>query len=159
PSVQLFIDRAQAARAGFELTGRNAESVAAICARLEGVPLAIELAAAWASSLTPAEIAAHLEHGFSLLVSRRHGSRPRHQSLQAAIDWSYRLLEPSFQRFLAQLAIFQGGWEIEAARQVCDQPEALALLAMLRDRSLVAAEECGDRMRYRMLESLREYAK
>jgi predicted ATPase/DNA-binding SARP family transcriptional activator/Tfp pilus assembly protein PilF len=159
PSVQLFVDRAQAARADFELTERNAGSVAAICARLEGVPLAIELAAAWASSLTPAQIAAHLEHGFSLLVSRRQDSVPRHQSLQAAIDWSYRLLEPALQRFLAQLTIFQGGWEIEAAQLVCDQPEALSLIAALRDRSLVAAEEYGDRMRYRMLESLRGYAR
>jgi predicted ATPase/DNA-binding SARP family transcriptional activator len=159
PSVQLFVDRAQASRAGFELTAQNAGSVAAICARLEGVPLAIELAAAWASSLTPAQIAAHLERGFSLLVSRRQDSVPRHQSLQAAIDWSYRLLGPALQRFLAQLTIFQGGWEVEAAQLVCDEPEALSLIAALRDHSLVTAEECGERMRYRMLESLREHGR
>lgn len=159
PSVQLFIDRAQAARPDFQITPRNAVAVASLCAHLEGIPLAIELAAAWAQTLTPAQMVAELERGYSLLVSRGKDTLPRHHSLHTAIEWSYRLLDSSLQRFFAQLAVFRGGWDLEAAQSVCDEPDALARIAALRDRSLVVAEEHGEVMRYRLLEPIRHFAR
>ncbi len=102
PSVRLFVDRAQAARPDFQITRDNAATVAALCERLEGIPLAIELAAAWVGTLTVAQILARLEHRFDLLTSRRKDLSPRHRTLRAAIEWSYRLLPAELQRFFAR---------------------------------------------------------
>jgi predicted ATPase len=174
--VQLFVDRAQTVRPDFQVTRQNAPAVAALCARLEGIPLAIELAASRAQVLTPKEMLSQLEHRFDFLVSRRRDAAARHRTLRAAIDWSFRLLSPELGRFFARLSVFRGGWTVEAAEAVCaegmrDEGEgrreegddgvtntsSLDLLAQLRECSLVLSEETGEAMCFRMLETLREY--
>jgi predicted ATPase len=157
-SVQLFLDRAQAVRPDFRLNKTNAATVAALCHRLEGLPLAIELAAAWVQTLTPAQMLQRLSRRFDLLVSRRTDLPLRHRSLRATLEGSHRLLPPELQQFFARLAVFRGGWTLEAAETVCAEPMALDYLTQLRERSLIQAEESGDTMRFRMLETLREYA-
>jgi predicted ATPase len=159
PSVQLFVDRAQSARPDFQVTARNAEAVAELCNRLEGIPLAVELAAARTRALTPAQMLAHMGDRFALLVSRRRGVPDRHRTLWAAIDWSYQLLAPELRRFFARLSIFRGGWTAEAAQAVCRESRAAEYLERLVEASLVSAEP-GDEalgMRFAMFETLREY--
>ena len=158
PSVQLFVDRAQAGLPDFQITPRNASAVAALCERLEGIPLALELAAGWAQMLTPRQMLERLEDRFSLLVSRSKGALPRHRTLRDAIEWSYRLLSPELQHFFVRLSVFRGGWSLEAAEIVCEEPAALEMLSRLRARSLLVTAEADDSMRFRMLEALREFA-
>ncbi len=155
--VALFIDRAQAARPDFQLTKGNREAVAALCARLDGVPLALELAAARASVLTPAQMLAQLSRRFELLVARR-GTGRMHDSLRATLEWSFGLLSPPLQRFFARLSAFRGGWTAEAAQAVCEEPAALDFLAQLRSHSLVITADGGQCMRFGLLETLREFA-
>jgi predicted ATPase/DNA-binding SARP family transcriptional activator/TolA-binding protein len=155
--VQLFVDRAQEVRPDFQITPRNVPAVAALCARLEGMPLALELAAAWAQALTPAQMLERLEARFALLVARGRSSSARHHSLRACIEWSFHLLSPELQRVLVQMSMFHGGWTLEAAEAVCDY-RVLESLARLQERSLIVTEENGDTMRYRMLETVREFA-
>ncbi len=157
-SVRLFVDRAQAAKPDLRITNSNAPAVAELCDRLEGIPLAIELAAARALVLTPSQMLAQLGNRFEFLVSRKRGIAERQRTLRAAVDWSYRLLAPDLQRFFAQLFVFRGGWTVEAAEAVCEEPLALDMLAQLRECSLVTTQESESRIRFRMLESLREYA-
>lgn len=160
-SVRVFVDRARLLLPDFEVTAENAESLAEICRRLDGIALAIELAAARVTMLSVAEIAARLEDRFRLLTG---GSRtlPRHQTLQAAIQWSYEQLTPAQQRMLRQVSVFAGGWTLQAAddvAQVDDEYEALALLTALHDKSLLVVDrEVSGRPRYRMLETVRQYA-
>ena len=160
--VELFVNRAQASRAGFQLTQHNAEAVGALCRRLEGIPLAIELAAGWAQSLTPAQMLERLSRRFDLLVSKRKGVAARHQTLWAAIEWSYQQLSPDLQRFFLLLSVFRGGWTLEAAEGVTAMSSALNFLRQLQDRSLVMADEVEvdgtPQMRFRLLETLREFA-
>lgn len=156
--VQLFVDRAQAARPDFGLTARNARAVAELCARLDGLPLAIELCAAWSQTQTPAQLLARLDQRLELLVSRRRDLPQRHRSLRAVLDSSHQMLPPAVQRFFARLSVFRGGWTAEAAQAVCEDAGALDHLTMLRERSLIGAEERGDEMRFGMLEVVREYA-
>jgi predicted ATPase/DNA-binding SARP family transcriptional activator len=164
-SVQLFVDRAQAGSPEFALTEDNAGAVGALCRRLEGLPLALELAAARAGVLTPGQILSQLERGLGVLASRQTDAAARHRSLRAAVGWSYRLLDPSLQRFFAGLSVFQGGWSLEAAEGVSGEPLALDCLEQLRECSLVLAEEGssgpagGEEMRFRLLETLREYGR
>ena len=157
-SVLLFVDRAQAVRPDFQITAGNAPDVARLCVDLEGIPLAIELAAARAKALTPAQIRERLSERFALLATRRMDKGSRHRSLWAAIDWSYHQLSPGLQQFFARLSIFRGGWTLEAAEAVCEEALALDYLAQLQGHSLVSAEESPFELRFRMLESLREYA-
>jgi predicted ATPase/DNA-binding SARP family transcriptional activator len=157
-SVQLFVDRAQAVRPEFRVTPANAAAVAAVCHRLEGIPLALELAAARAAVLTPAQMLEHLERRLDFLVGQKRDAPARHRTLRAAIDWSFRLLSPEQQRFFLQLAVFQGGWTLEAAAAVCDQGPALDRLEQLRECSLVLAQHSCGEVRFRILETLREYA-
>ncbi|HEX8465935.1 MAG TPA: BTAD domain-containing putative transcriptional regulator, partial [Abditibacterium sp.] len=157
-SVRLFTDRAQGVKPDFALTRSNALTVARLCAALEGIPLAIELAAARAGVLTPGKMLELLERRFKFLVSRGRGRAMRHQSLEAAIEWSYDLLEPDLRRFFTQLSLFRGDFSSEAAAQVCGQPYALDELERLRESSLVLAEEREGEMRFRLLDSIREYA-
>lgn len=158
--VRLFVDRAQAVRPDFQITPRNADAVGALCDRLEGLPLALELAAAWAGALTPAQALARLDERSSLLVSRRPDQVKRHRTMHAAIAWSFDLLPADLRGFWTRLSVFRGGWTAEAAEAVCAQPGALEALQRLRERSLILAEEVdgGASMRFRMLESLREFA-
>ena len=166
PSVRLFADRARAVRPDFAVTEANAATVAAVCARLDGIPLAIELCAAWAQTLTPAQMLEKLGRRFDLLVSRRADIPARHRTLRAALEYSYLLLPAELQRLFTWLSGFRGGWTLEAAAAVAgDGGDALAILpglTELRERSLVVADEVADggeaEMRYRMLETLREFA-
>ena len=169
-SVRLFADRARAVRPDFAVTAENADAVAHLCRRLEGLPLALELCAAWAQTLTPAQMLSQLTRRFDLLVSRRADIAPRHRSLRAALEYSYLLLPRSLQEFFIQVSIFRGGWTLEAAEEVClgstsggQTLAALTNLTELRERSLLIVEESSESgrdsgMRYRMLEALREFA-
>jgi predicted ATPase len=161
--VQLFVNRAQAMRPDFQLTARNVESVVALCRKLEGIPLAIELAAGWVQTLTIPQMLERLENRFDLLVSRRRDISPRHATLRAAIESSVRLLPEDVQRFFAKLSVFEGGWTAEAAEGVLEEGDSAGIaiehLALLRDHSLVVTESGpGEEIRFRMLETLREYA-
>src|SRR5439155_12398997 len=115
------------------------------------------LAAARATVLTPQQMLARLLNRFELLVGRQQAADVRHRSLWATLDWSYQLLSPALQRFFAQLSVFRGGWTLEAAEAVCDEPLALDSLEQLRECSLVKAVETGSEMRFRLLETVREY--
>lgn len=161
-SVQLFVDRAQAVRPDFQITNHNAPAIAKLCAGLEGIPLALELAASRAQVLTPFQMLGQMERRFDLLVGRKRGTTERHRTLRAAVDWSYQLLSPELQRFFARLSVFRGGWTLEAAQAVSGEPLALDYLAQLRECSLVLAEEATPsnqpEMRFSMLETLREYS-
>jgi predicted ATPase/DNA-binding SARP family transcriptional activator len=117
-SVALYTDRARAVNPEFAVTPGNAVAVAALCAKLEGMPLAIEMAAAWARLLPPARILERLEQQLEILVSRRRDVPPRHQSLRATLDWSYALLAPELRTLLARLSVFRGGWTLEAAEAI-----------------------------------------
>jgi len=158
PAVQLFVDRAQAAMQDFQLTAHNSEIVATLCVRLEGLPLAIELAASWARSLTPAQMLSRLDSRFDLLRSRRRDIDPRHQTLWSAIDWSAQMLPEDARSLLNQLSVFRGSFSLTAVETICNTA-ALDSLADLTDHSLLMTGQ-GDQSgetRYRILESVREY--
>ena len=158
-AVRLFVERAAAVRPDFALTDDNAADVAQICQRLDGIPLAIELAAARTRALTAAQIAARLDNRFGLLTGGSRTAQPRHQTLRGAIDWSYDLLSPAERSLLRGLAVFAGGWSLEAAEQAPGMPETLDLLSQLVTKSLVLAEQRpGQEGRFRLLETIREYA-
>lgn len=162
-AVLLFSDRAARVDRSFCLNASTVPDVERVCGLLEGVPLAIELAAAWVGALTPCEIAERLADPLSLLVDRRtytQTAAPRHASVAAAADWSYRLLSPAQQILFARLSVFRDGWTLDAAEQICGAPafgELLPMLAELRDRSLVTSEPHGSSTRYRMLHVLRAF--
>jgi predicted ATPase/class 3 adenylate cyclase len=161
-AVRLFAERADAVKPGFAVTAQNARTVAAVVRHLDGIALAIELAAARVAAMTPAELARRLEHSFGVLVAGRRGALPHHQTLRATVDWSYRLLTGPEQRLLCRLAVFAGGATFEAAETVCgddgvDPDAVFELLASLVGRSLVVAEEHGSETRYRLLETIRQY--
>ena len=157
-SVGLFLDRAQAVRPDFQITRSNAAAVADLCRLLEGIPLAIEMVAARAQVLTPAQMRDRLEDRFALLTHRRGAGGDRHQSLWTALAWSCDLLGPDLQRFFARLSVFRGGGTAEAAQAVCEEPQALEFLTQLRERSLITLAESGAEMRFRQMETLREFA-
>ena len=156
-SARLFIERAQAAKPDFTLTGSNAPAIAAICRRLDGIPLALELAAVRVKLLTPEQIAARLDNRFSLLVGGSRAALPRQQTLRALIDWSYDLLSEDERWLLRQLSVFAGGWTLEAAEAVCTGPDVLSLLMQLVNKSLVSVDEAESEARYRLLETIRQY--
>jgi predicted ATPase/class 3 adenylate cyclase len=162
-AVRLFVARAVEARAGFALTDKNRAAVAQICRRLDGIPLAIELAAARVRSLAPADLAARLDERFRLLAGGPRTAVERHQTLRRAIDWSYDLLAATEQHALNRLAVFSGTFDVEAAEAVLpgDEIEAIHvvdLLGRLVDKSLVVMEEQDGNTRYRLLETIRSYA-
>ena len=157
-SVALFVDRAQAKRADFQVTVGNAPAITALCSRLEGIPLALELAAARAKALTPGQMLTQLEHRFDFLVSHQRDAEPRHHTLRAALDWSCDHLPTDVRRHYAAFSVFRGGWTIEAAEAVAETMSALHPLEQLRDLSLVEADEGPDGMRFRTLETVREHA-
>jgi predicted ATPase/class 3 adenylate cyclase len=163
-AVRLFVDRAQAAKPGFEVTDGNAPAVASICQRLDGIPLALELAAARLRSMSVEELNQRLDKRFHLLTGGSRTALPRQQTLRALIDWSYDLLSPDERTMFRRLAVFVGGWALEAAEQVCagaDVPEdrVLDLLDSFVDKSLVITEERSGVTRYHVLETVREYAR
>ncbi len=161
-AVQLFVDRATAAQPAFRLTEQNATAVASICQRLDGIPLALELAAARTRSLSAEAIAARLNDRFKLLVSGDRTALPRQRTLRALIDWSYDLLSSEERQLFQALSVFAGGWSLEAAETVgagdaIDAADVLDLLTHLVEKSLVIADIEGDR--YRMLDTVRHYAR
>ena len=148
--MRLFAERAAAVKPGFQVTAENAAAVAAVVRRLDGIALAIELAAARVPAMTPAELARRLERSFAVLAAGRRGAVARHQTLRATIDWSFQLLAGPEQALLARLAVFAGGATLEAVEAVCggegiDPDAVFELLAGLVARSLVVAEEHGPR--------------
>ena len=163
PAVQFFLDRAQAVKPGFDLTDENAAAVAGICRRLDGLPLAIELAAARVKLLSPQAILGRLENRLDLLTGGAHDLPTRQRTLRDAIDWSYNLLEPPEQGLLARLGVFAGGCSLEVADAVCGNQmnlgEVFEGLASLVDKSLVRQSDGADgEPRFRLLETIREYA-
>jgi predicted ATPase/class 3 adenylate cyclase len=160
-SARLFLERATAARRGFQLTDRNASAVADICRRLDGIPLAIELAAARTNALSAEQIAERLSDRFRLLTRGDRTALPRQQTLRALIDWSYDLLTDEERALLRRLAVFAGGWTLDAAEvvgahELVAKAAVLDLLTNLVEKSLVVSE--ADSGRYRFLETVREYA-
>jgi non-specific serine/threonine protein kinase len=156
-AVRLFVARARAARPGFAVTPRNAPAVAELCRRLDGLPLALELAAARVPALSVEQIAARLGERFALLVGGVRTAPPRHQTLRAAMAWSHDLLRPPEQALFRRLSVFAGGWTLEAAEAIAGEA-VLEPLARLVDRSLVQAEERDGAVRYRFLDTVRQYA-
>jgi predicted ATPase/DNA-binding SARP family transcriptional activator len=162
-AVALFVERARSVMPAFALSAANAGAVISICHRLDGVPLALELAAARVNVLTPQQILARLNDCFSLLSRPGRTTLPRHQTIRAAVDWSYDLLSPPERLLLRRLSVFSGGMTLEAAEQVCageaiDGGDVLDLVAALVERSLVVMREQGDSARYHLLEVVRQYA-
>ncbi|MAF11178.1 hypothetical protein CMK11_12070 [Candidatus Poribacteria bacterium] len=162
-AVRLFVERARAASAAFTLTDENGGAVAAICRRLDGIPLAIELAAARVRGMSVEQIHERLDDRFRLLTGGGRTSARRQQTLRALVDWSYRLLTHPQQALFSRLSMFSGGFTMEAAEDVCafgevESWDVLDLLLQLVDKSLATVEEGDFGPRYRMLETLREYA-
>lgn len=166
-SVRLFIERATSAVSTFNLTNENASAIAQICRRLDGIPLAIELAAAKICALSAEQIAKHLDDRFRLLVGGSRTALERHQTLRAAMDWSYNLLPIAEQVLFRKLSVFVNGWTLEAAESVCSDAsgsdgirneDIQNLLEHLVNKSLISAEEWQSETRYRMLETIRQYA-
>ena len=161
-SVALFCDRARQLNGAFILTEDKAAAVASICVRLDGIPLAIELAAARIRSLTVQEIADRLQDRFRLLTGGSKAALPRQQTLRSLIDWSFDLLPEAEKAVFCRLSVFSGSWLLEAAEKIVaggdiDEYEVMDLLASLVDKSLVVAEASESQTRYRLLETMREY--
>lgn len=170
-SVELFVRRARAARPSFAMSAENAEAIAQICVQLDGIPLAIELAAARLRSLSVGEIQRRLDDRFRLLTGGSRTALPRQQTLRGLMDWSYDLLSAEERDLLRRLSIFAGSWTLEAAEKVCggaslqgehgegiEERDLLDLLASLIEKSLVVAETTEVRTRYRLLETVRQYS-
>ncbi|HVG95609.1 MAG TPA: tetratricopeptide repeat protein, partial [Chloroflexota bacterium] len=165
-AVRLFLERARANRLAFNLTRENAATLVSLCRRLDGLPLALELAAARVRVLSVEQIAARLDDRFRLLTGGSRTAPARQQTLLATVEWSYDLLPGAERRLFGRLSVFAAGWTLGAAEAVCagegiDPADVLDLLSQLVDKSLVVVEEedGGDEVRYRLLETLREYAR
>lgn len=159
PAVRLFVERARAVRPGLDAGDENLSRIAELCRQLDGLPLAIELAAARIRSLNPADLLARSDDRFGLLTTARPTVAPRHRTLRAVIDWSYALLSPAEQHLFARLSVFAGGFTLEAAERVCPEPALLDLLTALVDSSLVSAGSTAGQVRYAMLETPRAYGR
>ena len=162
-AVELFVDRARSVKSTFAVADSSAPAFAKLCARLEGIPLAIELAASWVKVLSIEQIAARLNDRLNLLVGGSRTALPRHQTLLAAIDWSYNLLSEAEKILFRRLSVFNGGWTLEAAEIVCagrdlDRRNVLELLLGLVDKSLVLTDERHGQERYRFMVTLLDYA-
>ncbi len=162
-AVRLFVERVRLHDRGFALDAANAPIVARVCRRLDGIPLAIELAAARVRSLTVAEVEARLDQRFRLLVGGSRSAGERQQTLRATIDWSHTLLSPAEQQVFARLSVFAGGFDLEAAEAVAadgdtEFSEMVEHLSALADKSLVNRNDLGTRSRYSLLETLQSYA-
>ncbi len=157
-SIRLFVERARKANPGFVLTPENASYVTEICRRLDGIPLALELAAARVKLFTPQQIAERLSDRFKLLTGGSRTALPRQQTLRALIDWSYLTLNKTEQDVLRALAVFSGGWSFEGAESVAGETEAMDGLSGLVNKSLVNVDEKDGESRYGFLETVRQYA-
>ena len=163
-AICLFLERAVYSQSQFALTQQNASAVVQVCQRLDGLPLAIELAAGKLKALSVEQVAQRLDDRFQLLRGASRTALPRHQTLQAMMDWSFQLLSKAEQVLLRRLAVFAGGFSLEALEAVCpgeglEEHEVVDLLMRLVDKSLVVVEERGGEVRYRLLETVRQYAR
>ncbi len=162
-AVSLFVQRVQAVKPDFDLTDENASAVAEICVRLDGLPLAIELAAARAWILSPQLLLEQLESRLTALRSQLHGQPARHVTLMAAIAWSYDLLDDGEQLLFARLSVFRGGCSIEAASEICDHQLPIGVVpgleSLLRKNLLRQVEGAGGELRFDMLETIHDYAR
>ncbi|WP_062995235.1 protein kinase domain-containing protein [Nocardia mikamii] len=162
-AVTLFAARAATAVPGFELTERNTDTVARICSRLDGLPLAIELAAARLRAMSPEQILSRLDDRYALLTRGSRSAPKRQQTLQYCIGWSYDLCTRSEQRLWKQLSVFEGGFELDAAEHVCGpdlgDAELLDAVAALVDKSILIREDTDGTVRFRMLETIQEYGR
>jgi len=158
-SVMLFVERASAANPKFHLTDENASFVAQICSRLDGIPLAIELAASRITVFSPEQIAKRLDDRFKLLTGGSRTALPRQQTLRALIDWSYDLLSEGERALLRRLSVFAGGWTFEAAETICNNVDVLEHLPQLVNKSLVTVNDEGGEPRYFLLETIRQYSR
>ncbi|MGA9489385.1 MAG: LuxR family transcriptional regulator [Mycobacterium sp.] len=161
-AVDLFVDRARRTRPDFRLTEENSSAIAEICRRLDGMPLAIELAAARTRTLSLTQIVDSLNHNFRLLAGGARNAVRRQQTLRASIDWSHAMLTAPERILFRRLAVFMGGFDLDAAHAVGAEADVehfqlIDLLGLLVDKSLVVAEEIDDTMRYRLLETVRQY--
>jgi predicted ATPase/DNA-binding winged helix-turn-helix (wHTH) protein len=160
PAVALFVERARAADPAFTLDARTAPVVVEICRRLDGIPLAIELAAARARVVDVTEIAARLDERFGLLKAMRRGSDPRHRTMHDTISWSYDLLAPDEQELFTSLSVFAGSFDLGSAEAMCSTGDALDLLTRLTERSMLSVRRpAGGGTRYELLETLRDYGR
>lgn len=157
-SVQLFVERCQSFKPDFQLTDDIAPVIGEICRQLDGIPLAIELAAARVRGMTPQQVLQRLSRRFDLLASSQRDLPERQRTLRSAIDWSYDLLSEEERALFAELAVFAGGFFLEAAEEVCQTPNVFDLIFSLRDKSLLKTDEIDGQIRYFMLETLRAYA-
>jgi predicted ATPase/DNA-binding CsgD family transcriptional regulator len=162
-AARLFVERARAVRPGFEITDSNALAVAQVCHRLDGMPLAIELAAARARVLSAEQISERLDDAFRLLAGRGRPSMAHHGTLRATMDWSHELLSEEEKVLFRRLSVFAGGFTLQAVEAVCagagiEEAEVLDLLGSLVDKSLVLVTEQDGETRYRLLETVRQYA-
>lgn len=157
-SVQLYATRAREKVQNFSLTPENVPFVAELCRRLDGIPLAIELGAALAGALSPAQLVERLEEPLDMLSAGRRTAAPRHTTMRATLEWSYRLLAEEEARLFRELSVFAGGFSLEAAEAVCSLRRTAVLLSDLVDRSLVVTSRSVELKHYRMLEPARQYA-
>jgi predicted ATPase/class 3 adenylate cyclase len=163
-AVRLFVDRAKAASSEFDADRQNPQALASLCARLDGIPLAIELAAARVRSMTVEQILSRLDDRFRLLTGGSRAALPRQRTLKALVDWSYELLEPAERDMLLRLSVFVGSWDLAAAETVTscdtiDEYDVLDLLCSLSDKSLIIRDTRDqENPRYRLLETVRQYA-
>src|SRR5207237_108349 len=155
-SVQLFLDRARLSNPRLDPSDADVRAAGDICRRLDGIPLAIELAAARTAALSPGQIVARLDDAFELLTSGSRSALPRQQTLRALVDWSHELLTPEEQAVFRRLAVFAGPISFDGAQAVVDDARAVDLLGDLVDKSLVVQERGG--ARFRLLETMRQYA-
>ncbi len=163
-SVRLFVERAMAVQPRFDLTSANAPYVAQICRRLDGIPLAIELAASRVQALSVEQVAKRLDDAFLLLTGGSRTALPRQQTLRALIDWSYDLLSEHERTLMCRLSVFSGGWTLEASEEVCagdgiEKEDVCDLQMRLAAKSIILQEKYGGETRYRYLETIREYAR
>ncbi len=177
PSIQLFINRCQSIHPDYQLTVNNARTVSAICERLEGLPLALEIGAGLTNAFTAGQLLQNLDNRLDILKNRRRDAISRHRSLRAAIDYSYELLSPELQRFFSALSVFRGGFTISAADRICagwievevktavgkrrQQERCLRMLLDLQERSLLRADDAlaSQEARFRLMEAFREYGR
>jgi predicted ATPase/DNA-binding CsgD family transcriptional regulator len=163
-AVQLFVTRAADVLSGFTLTERNAAAIAALCARLDGLPMAIELAAARLRAFAPEQVLARLDERFRLLTAGSRAALPRQQTLRALVDWSFELCSPQEQALWGRLSVFAGSFDLDAAEEVCGdatlpKESVFELVAGLVDKSVLLREEHEGGVRYRLLDTIREYGR
>lgn len=158
PSVSLFVARAQRVKPDFQLTERTAPAIADLCRRLEGLPLALELAASWARTLSPSQMLERVSDRMEFLASNRRDISERHRSIRATIDGSVELLSPDGRDLFKRVSVFRGGWSREAAHAIAPQMDVDAAIEQLADCSIAIPVESGNEMRFHMLETLSDYA-